>query len=96
MKTNLLNLQKRDKQIRQRFPAIRRASGIFYDFLIVDYRADPEVNGVYLLQILFKEEGDWGLCIWNDNFGYFVEEPGSYEEYDTTEAEMESKYQFKH
>jgi hypothetical protein len=95
-RVKLTRIQKRDRELRERFPAFSKASAPFHKFLISDYRVDREVYGVYLFQIRFEESGEWGLCIWNDDLGYFAEEPASYGEYDTTQEEIESKYQFQH
>lgn len=69
---------------------VEKAKG-FSPFTIVKSRADKYVDNVWLLLIKF-EDGELGLCIYNTEEEYFIEEPGNLEQYETTEQEILDRY----
>ena len=77
------------------FPGLIKKALEFELFQVVDRREDPQVPGVYMLQIKFTD-GQYGLCIWDGNNKVFLEEPSSYEDYGTSAEEMERQAGFEH
>lgn len=80
-----------------KFNGLKAASIDFIPFQIVNYKIDQNVsNTVYLLQIYFTELNSYGLCIYDATDRRFIEEPGTYEIFDTTPEQIENQYGFKH
>jgi hypothetical protein len=66
----------------------------FEEFLILAFKPDPEVPGVFMLLLKFGT-GDLGICIYNRYTGTFIEEPMGLEGYGITEENLK-KINFIH
>lgn len=83
------------KKLNANYPNLAKAREGFNTFVVVDAKPDPDFMGVVLLQIRFPN-GKYGLCIYSETMQDFVEEPDTYEGYETTEEAIEDKYAFGH
>jgi len=80
-----------------RLNGLRKAMEMFDgDIQVISIKRDPQVDDVYLLQLYFPDTKEYGLAIYNDFNKEFIEEPASYEDFDVTKDEMETKYGFEH
>ena len=81
-----------------RLNGLRKAMEMFGgdNINVLSIKRDPQVDDVYLLQLYFTDSKEYGLAIYNEFDEEFVEEPASYEDFDVTPDEMETKYGFEH
>lgn len=82
---------------KSKFPGLKKAAKDFVPFKVVSYKRDPEYGyeHVYLLFIKFKEDKDYGLCIYDTRKQDFIEEPGELEWFDLTLEQVKQKYGFE-
>lgn len=78
------------------FSGLEKAAEDFMEFNVMDAKRDPQVDGVHMLLIRFTDNGEYGLCIYDQSRAYFVEEPAPLEDYGiTSEEKFQNKLGFE-
>jgi len=63
------------------FSGLEKVAEDFMAFDIMDAKKDPEMDSVYMLLIRFTDNGEYGLCIYDQSRDYLIEEPAPLDDY---------------